>query len=552
MQLSKADAAIEAALGALKVSGARFRLRDILVEEVSLVDRAANKRRFLVVKQQGDNMGNPDSAVQKLELSKTTKAALLLTLTNALERFVPVVHAVKGADELEADGAGLPADLAAALAGVGAMLSGVLDDHAVSVSKQMHVHSLPGGEMTGEAGEGPHMHSLPDGGETGSASGEGHTHSLPDGGETGPEQYVEGEEMEEEEMAAKSLAKFISKVLGDEAPEALSAEKLSGLGSEFADKMGVLARVIALIADVGSPDELADMGNRMLGVGKALKRDGTASQVLDVVADVASATSAEAADGEELTAETVVKIRQLAATLNELVEKYPSPVAGEAKGDGDMTAKADDTSKNDTPPEGSAKDQSKDAAGAAPGEGNLDNADKDAADAAAAKNVDADADTEPGASADDIEADESVVKMAEAIATGVVVLSKAGRKMSRVRLRRMRNAVNTLGELLGELDDEASAGDGTEKRVAETTPQPPDKEPGDTSVGHAGPPDKRNDKAENLPAVEDVLKRVDELQAEVKKLADTPEPPASRADENAGSPGVPPNGGKSAGGPWVW
>ena len=30
------------------------RLRDILVEEVSLVDRAANKRRFLVVKRSGE------------------------------------------------------------------------------------------------------------------------------------------------------------------------------------------------------------------------------------------------------------------------------------------------------------------------------------------------------------------------------------------------------------------------------------------------------------------------------------------------------------------
>lgn len=43
------------------------RLRDIVVEEVSLVDRAANKRRFLVVKRSGDmaDESNADSDVEK-------------------------------------------------------------------------------------------------------------------------------------------------------------------------------------------------------------------------------------------------------------------------------------------------------------------------------------------------------------------------------------------------------------------------------------------------------------------------------------------------------
>jgi hypothetical protein len=49
-----------------------------------------------------------------------------------------------------------------------------------------HVHSIPGGGVTGPAGLGEHSHSLPGGGRTGSAqSGAGHTHSLPDGGQTG-------------------------------------------------------------------------------------------------------------------------------------------------------------------------------------------------------------------------------------------------------------------------------------------------------------------------------------------------------------------------------
>ncbi len=50
------------------------RLRDILVEEVSLVDRAANKRRFLVVKRSGD-MADESNADTDVEKAKKKPAA---------------------------------------------------------------------------------------------------------------------------------------------------------------------------------------------------------------------------------------------------------------------------------------------------------------------------------------------------------------------------------------------------------------------------------------------------------------------------------------------
>src|ERR1700709_337419 len=47
------------ATGQASDEGYVHRLRDILVEEVSLVDRAANKRRFLVVKRSNEMSDGP-------------------------------------------------------------------------------------------------------------------------------------------------------------------------------------------------------------------------------------------------------------------------------------------------------------------------------------------------------------------------------------------------------------------------------------------------------------------------------------------------------------
>lgn len=537
MQLAKADAVLQAAIGALRASGARFRLKDILVEEVSFVDRAANKRRFLVVKH-GDSMAEQKESVAKVELPKPVKSVMMRMLTEALERLVSVVNAVKDAEETDAElETPVPAEIGNEIEWIANALLGCLEKYPSPTSKAQvggnlgpHTHAIPGNGRTGIGAGAGHTHKTPDGKRTGPAmlgGGTGnHVHELPTGGTTGTPDVMKVE------APADALAAFIDMTAEDGG--GVSPDALSQLGSETADKMRVLASVLALIADAGSPEELAGMANRMLSVGKALKAAGTASDVLERIAEAAQAVAGEAEDDDTLSAETLVKIRQLAATLNELAEKYPNPAAGAANGEVDM---ADGTNKSDAT-NADPKGEAKTAAGAQP-EASLDNEGKTAEDATAAKNDAPEPGGNPAGGEGDDDQNEAVAKMAEAVAAGVVSLAKAGRKMSGTRLKKLRLAVSSLSELLSELDDATIVppGDGqAQKRVAESTPQPPDRAPGDMgNVGQGPVADKRNDKADNEPAIAEVLKRFDMLEAQVKKLSDTPEPPASRADETAGS-----------------
>ena len=505
MDLTKADAAIETALQALRASGARFRLRDILVEEVSLVDRAANKRRFLVVKS-GSTMSKTDEpeSVAKVDLPKPVKEGLLRMLTEALERLVSVANLVRDANETEEQmQQPVPKSVGAEITKVCELLQGALEKYPSPVA---------GRDATAKDGV-----------------------------------IVETD--------GAQMANMLGSMLGDEMPEAARAN-LSALGSEAADKLKVLASVLAMIAEAESPEALAQMANRLLGVGKALKAEGTASRVLATVADAAQALSTDASKADALEADTVIKIRQLAASLNELVEKYPSPVAGAADG-GDM----DPTTKQDTPADPPAADDTD----TKPAEGDAaDNADGKATAAGETKNdgtpADGDATAAAAAPAEgdapakgdddtppdtDPAPDPSVLKMAEAVAEGIVSLTKRGAKMSSARLKRLRLAMSTLTELLDELDPVAAKD--TAKRIAEMTPQAPPNDNGDLgNVGTgASDSDQRNDKAEQTPELQDVMKSLSELQATVAKLADAPEPPASRADEgnNQGAAdGAPTNG----------
>lgn len=511
MDLTKADAAIETALVALRASGARFRLRDILVEEVSLVDRAANKRRFLVVKS-GSTMAKTEETVSvaKVDLPKPVKEGLLRMLTEALERLVSVANLVRDAKETEEQmEQPVPKPLGAEILKVCELLQGALEKYPSPVA--------------------------------------GRDATTKDG------MVIESD--------GAQLANMLGGMLGEDMPAA-ARTNLSAMGSEAADKLKVIANVIAMIAEAESPEQLEQMASRMLGIGKALKSEGTASRVLAQVADAAKALSGDAAKADELEPNTVIKIRQLAASLNELVEKYPSPVAGKAADGGDM----DPTTKQDTPadPPAAVNTDPKaadkgDATAAATTDGaTVDNTDKadaagetknDAAPAAPATadasattdadDPDAHADTDPA-----VEADPAVLKMAEAVAEGIVSLTKRGAKMSGARLKRLRLAMSTLTELLDELDPQT--GKETAKRIAEMTPQAPLNEHGDLgNIGTgASDSDQRNDKAEQTPELKDVMKSLSELQTKVAKLADTPEPPASRVDEGTsqGAAGAPTNG----------
>lgn len=129
-----------------------FRLHDMLVQEVSLVDRAANQRKFLMLKREGDAMAKgeelkPDGAggfttddaaapEASTETAKsgedasiapiTTQAKqdVLRMLAGALENLMSIATTVKAAEEGGEDD-NLPANVVEGLKSVGGLLQGV-------------------------------------------------------------------------------------------------------------------------------------------------------------------------------------------------------------------------------------------------------------------------------------------------------------------------------------------------------------------------------------------------------------------------------------------
>ncbi|ADO70328.1 hypothetical protein [Stigmatella aurantiaca] len=84
------------------------RLVDMVVEEVSLVDRAANKHRFLLVKRDGDTMHDAPQDISQAEgdnraASDTSKAddALLAAAQQALEAVTALVEALTSTDGID-------------------------------------------------------------------------------------------------------------------------------------------------------------------------------------------------------------------------------------------------------------------------------------------------------------------------------------------------------------------------------------------------------------------------------------------------------------------
>ncbi|MCP3104274.1 hypothetical protein LZ198_35965 [Myxococcus sp. K15C18031901] len=83
------------------------RLVDMVVEEVSLVDRAANKHRFLLVKRDGDTMDDAPQDTSQAEGASTTsdtaKAgdAVLAAAQQALEAVTTLVEALASTDGID-------------------------------------------------------------------------------------------------------------------------------------------------------------------------------------------------------------------------------------------------------------------------------------------------------------------------------------------------------------------------------------------------------------------------------------------------------------------
>lgn len=96
-----------------EMSGAKARLRDILVEELSIVGRAANKRKFLIIKSAGSTqMTDPNATeiAKGLKLSGAVRDALTGVLKDALERLVGTAKAIEAA-ESDDQATSVPADL---------------------------------------------------------------------------------------------------------------------------------------------------------------------------------------------------------------------------------------------------------------------------------------------------------------------------------------------------------------------------------------------------------------------------------------------------------
>lgn len=74
------------------------RLVDMVVEEVSLVDRAANKHRFLLVKRDGDTMDDAPQDTAQAEDASKAEDALLASAQQALEAVTALVEALTSTD----------------------------------------------------------------------------------------------------------------------------------------------------------------------------------------------------------------------------------------------------------------------------------------------------------------------------------------------------------------------------------------------------------------------------------------------------------------------
>lgn len=269
--LAKTDAALEAALIALGMSEeeAQFALRDMLIEEVSYVDRAANKRRFLVVKSAGGSMGKTikkDAGTADKDLPMTlptaVKEGLLRVLTESLERLVSAVEMVKGAEEVsEADGVAFPDALGTEIGTIADLLGGALSQYSSPMSQDKNEDGTPAG-------------------------------------------------------ALKAIAAALSGVTKEDGTvdAAALAELVTQLGALLPAPAGAAAT---------SDDPTATT---------EAKADDALAQVLAQAGEIAAALSEKAGTEEDLSAETVAGVRQLAAMLNEVVAQYPEPGAeGAAK-----------------------------------------------------------------------------------------------------------------------------------------------------------------------------------------------------------------------------
>lgn len=495
--VAKLDAALEAAFLSMGIDPdeAKFRLRDIIVEEVSLVDRAANRRRFLVVKnaggkpmsgtaknaaddQQGQG-GTPESnpngeqsggaagasaeETQKIALPKPVKEGLMRVLTEGLERLVSLSNMVKEADETDEEmEEPVPAETGKELMMISDLLRGALSKYPSPMSKSVNKMDAPPREVAREILWAVHR------------------------------QIDEGA-LDDPEM--KTVAESLLNML----------------------KEHVMPRGEA--------------------TGSA-KAEGEVSKALAEIAEMAAELSKVAASEDELGADLISKIRKLAAALNGVAEKYPEPTAGATEDrattdkneEGEMgAANAEPAAMSklgtevsdkltviadaiarvaESPSPDDLAEIASQLRGVAKAIGEPGTEDQPAGDGAEGNA--GDGTNTDGASGDAQAAESQKGEGGDAPAAEPTLAE----------------LVKTLGALVSKLEKQE-----TEKRAAENHLQPPDRVDGDMgNIGQGPKDDKANVNAEGNP-LSDVMKRLDTLGDQVKKLSETPQVPASRGEQ---------------------
>jgi hypothetical protein len=120
------------------------RLVDMIVQEVSIVDRPANQRRFLIVKRrtpmEGAQVVQKDdgtlTAKQEGDIPAPVKESVLTTVTAAVERLLSVAEALRSAPTTDAQvDQPLPDNLAGTVADVARELAGVGERYPSPASK---------------------------------------------------------------------------------------------------------------------------------------------------------------------------------------------------------------------------------------------------------------------------------------------------------------------------------------------------------------------------------------------------------------------------------
>jgi hypothetical protein len=300
--------------------GAKFRLKDIEVEEVSIVDRAANRRKFLVVKR-GSAMSDE---IKKVEEQAPT---VLQALSDGLGKLVGIVERVKQAMETTPEvEKSLDSSLASELHLVGTSLlkvaeipvdtskaEGVLTQtlrsvaetamsiaQSVAESAQLKPSDLEGvkalaAKLMSVCESYPSPVTQGEDAELEKAEGilsrtlrQVSEQAMSLAQSVGESTELKSDDLDAVKAISDKLKSVIDKypspvahsetVVEEKSEPEMPVEEptlpepvaLSSVGTEAADKLAVLGQTMMAIANAEDPDSLAQLRDRIIGVAKSL------------------------------------------------------------------------------------------------------------------------------------------------------------------------------------------------------------------------------------------------------------------------------------------